>query len=97
MHTIDTMKDYYIIEYKIRKEEEFWVAYFRDTGSYYATNEIGKDILRYFEIVPRKNMFEYLAEIYGELANRQKQEVEEFIYKLIDASILERRNLNEKI
>lgn len=97
MHTIDVMKGYYVIAYKIRKEEDFWVAYFPDIGRYYATNEIGKDILRYFEIVPQKSLFEYLTELYGELTDIQKQEIEEYVCKLKETSILERRNQNEKI
>ncbi len=92
MYTID----YYVVPYKIRKEEDFWIVYFPDRGSYYATNEIGKDILRYFEMVPCRDIFEYLVDLYGKLTDKQKQEVKLFIDKLKEDSILE-RNSNEKI
>lgn len=91
MYTEDITRDYYVEEYKIRKEDDFWIAHFPNSGMYYATNEIGKDILQYFDVNVQKSLFEYLSELYGELTDKQMKEVEEFINKLKETSILERK------
>ena len=97
MYSVDEFVDYYIIEYKVRKESDFWLVYFHDLGNYYATNEIGKDILQYFTEVSQKTLFQYLVDLYGELNDNQLQEIEQFLFKLKDNSILKRRHSNEKI
>lgn len=90
MYTVEAIGDYYVATYKIRKEDDFWVVYFPDLGGYYATNEMGKDILQYFKTVPRRILSEYLAELYGELTKEQMQEVYAFIDTLKKIFILER-------
>lgn len=93
MYTADIIRDYHVEEYKIRKEDDFWIAHFPNSGMYYATNEIGKDILQYFDVNSQKSLFEYLSELYGELTDKQMKEVEEFINKLKETSILERKEI----
>ena len=90
MHTANIIQGYFVEKYKIRKEDDFWIAHFPNSGMYYATNEIGKDILQYFNVDSEKTIFQYLSEMYGELTDKQMKEVEEFINKLKETSILER-------
>ncbi|MCI8915001.1 MAG: hypothetical protein HFF38_13005 [Lawsonibacter sp.] len=86
-----------IRQYKIRKEDDYFIVYFPELGSYFATNETGVDILSFFYQNKCDNFFAYFTEIYGQLDKDQEYEVFSFIKSLCKLNIIERVKKDEKI
>ncbi len=71
-----------IPNYKYRKEDDYYIVFFPELGRYYATNEVGIDILSFFQQDLCNDLFAFLTKSYGELDERQQNEVRSFIHDL---------------
>lgn len=81
-----------ILEHKARKEKDFFIVFFPEIGEYYASNEVGVDIIDFFFQSEKEELFDFLSDYYGNLTATQRDSVLEYVEKLCSINIIEKRN-----
>ena len=81
-----------VTQYKVRRESDYYIVFFPEIGEYYAANEVGVDILKFFFQTDDSDLFSFLATVYEELSDEQKQSVSNYVQKLCMMNIITKEN-----